>query len=103
MSQKFPRNFRKRALLGNFREISESEHFSREITGDRLWAMWWPKNLGGTTAPPLPSQADFGPSGAAEVGGVGSVFDRYQGAPRRCLALDIDSRLTGDWQTILDS
>ena len=39
---------------------------------------------------------------AAELGGVGSVFDRYQGAPRLCLALDIDSRFTGDWQTILE-
>ena len=45
------------------------------------------------------------PDGAADLGDVGSVFDRYQGAPRRFLALDIDSsmdsRFTGDWQTIL--
>ena len=38
---------------------------------------------------------------AADLGDVGSVFDRYQGAPRRCLALDIQSRFTGEWQTIL--
>ena len=31
---------------------SESEHFSCEITGDRLWILWWPKSLGGPTAPP---------------------------------------------------
>ena len=40
---------------------------------------------------------------AADLGGVGSVFYyRYQGAPRRFLALDVDSRFTGDWQTILE-
>ena len=34
-------------------EVYESEHFSWEIMGDRVWTMWWPKNLGGTTAPPV--------------------------------------------------